>query len=505
MVALWMLHHKYPILYQPTMALHRIGAKRSLTTLILIPLLQSHFLSLVSLSSVSIAFSLPLSPTTRRALSPAFSSKAIQRLHTSNTNTNNMNDNASSPKQENSSAILSLAPRPRSVVYMALGMAFHFGGYEFIRNSCLALFTSQEWGFVSPAAFPLANGLVSPFSILLLWAYSRQLDQYGPRIALKHTNLFSVAFIALAALGLQIGHRLALPKPFFQSLIGLTFLYQNSFQYLIYTQQWSFVASVLTPDEGAKYFAVLAGTCSIMCSIAGGVVLPYLLPRIGLVGLLATTCVTLSICTLFCERAYALAQKYHFEPTKRKAKSESSQSSTTNSNEPSSSRLTQAVILFRRVPTLRALLCEVVSFQSLNTLLNIAFVRALQSAWPENDVARSSYSAQLYTAMNLSAAFFQFVLYPLGLNRIEPRWIWRTMPLVPLALTSYLIMVPPTAASAMTWTAAAFFGAKIMDYSIRSVVYPMAYQPLDFESRYVGKEIIGVMGSRMGKSGMSIL
>jgi ATP/ADP translocase len=39
---------------------------------------------------------------------------------------------------------------------------------------------------------------------------------------------------------------------------------------------------------------------------------------------------------------------------------------------------------------------------------------------------------------------------------------------------------------------------------MRNVVYPMAYQPLDFESRYVGKEIIGVLGSRFGKSGMSL-
>ena len=46
---------------------------------------------------------------------------------------------------------------------------------------------------------------------------------------------------------------------------------------------------------------------------------------------------------------------------------------------------------------------------------------------------------------------------------------------------------------------------KVMDYSTRSVVYPMAFQPLDFESRYVGKEVIGVFGSRFGKSGMSLL
>jgi ATP/ADP translocase len=29
--------------------------------------------------------------------------------------------------------------------------------------------------------------------------------------------------------------------------------------------------------------------------------------------------------------------------------------------------------------------------------------------------------------------------------------------------------------------------------------------PLDFESRYLGKEVIGVFGNRLGKSGMSFL
>ena len=44
-----------------------------------------------------------------------------------------------------------------------------------------------------------------------------------------------------------------------------------------------------------------------------------------------------------------------------------------------------------------------------------------------------------------------------------------------------------------------------MDYSLRNVAIEMVYVPLDFESRYLGKEIIGVFGNRFGKSGMSLL
>jgi ATP/ADP translocase len=44
---------------------------------------------------------------------------------------------------------------------------------------------------------------------------------------------------------------------------------------------------------------------------------------------------------------------------------------------------------------------------------------------------------------------------------------------------------------------------KIMEYSFRGVANEMVYASLDFESRYVGKEIIG-LGCRFGKSGMAI-
>ena len=378
-------------------------------------------------------------------------------------------------------------PRTRSVIYMAAGMSLHFGGYEFLRNACLSLFTSKEFGFAHPAAFPLAQGLVSPFSVLLLWAYSRQLESRGPRGALRNTTLFSVAFIGLMAPAIQ----LCQVKSLSQAFIGLTFLYQNSFQYLIYTQQWSFVGSVLTPDEGARWFATLAGVCSVVCSITGSLV-PVLVPRVGLLGLMATTCLTLTACHFCSDRAYALAQKHDFDPSPPASKKTSS-----------SNKFRQAVDLFRRTPTLSALFLEVLSFQSLNTILNIAFVRTLQQTIPD-DLTRSSYTGRFYSLINGASAALQFGLLPLVMKRVEPAWIWRVMPVVPFSICAYQAFAASSPAS-LTLIAAAFYLCKLMDYSLRSVVYPMAYQPLDFESRYVGKEIIGVFGSRFGKSGMSIL
>ena len=45
---------------------------------------------------------------------------------------------------------------------------------------------------------------------------------------------------------------------------------------------------------------------------------------------------------------------------------------------------------------------------------------------------------------------------------------------------------------------------KVSEYSARRMLDEMVYVPLDFESRFVGKEIIGVFGYRFGKSCISL-
>lgn len=84
---------------------------------------------------------------------------------------------------------------------------------------------------------------------------------------------------------------------------------------------------------------------------------------------------------------------------------------------------------------------------------------------------------------------------------MEPKWVWRWMPILPVVCT----IVTCIQHDPSLWVLAAAFGsAKVMDYSLRGVVNEMVYVPLDFESRFMGKEIIGVFGNRFGKSGMSL-
>jgi len=358
---------------------------------------------------------------------------------------------------------------------MAAAMALHFGGYEFIRNACLALFTSSEYGFSSPAAFPLANALISPFSVMLLWGYGQQLDTHGPRGALKRTTTLSVLFISVVTAALYACQQFNAPLLVRQLVIALTFLFQSSYQYLLYTQQWSFVSSVLTPEEGSRWFPRMAGLSSLMCTVTGTLV-QYMVPTTGLLGLMAATGLTLCGVLHCQDRAYQIAQTHNFDPAKQQAKAraklQSKDDTSASSSNQASNRFTNATALFRRVPTLSALFCEVLSFQSLNTILNVAFVGALRHTIPD-DLARSSYTGRFYSLINAVSALLQFVVLPPIMSRSEPALIWRGMPVIPFAVCLYQSC---QATPSMTLLAAAFFLAKTMDYSLRSVVYAMVYQ-----------------------------
>jgi hypothetical protein len=85
------------------------------------------------------------------------------------------------------------------------------------------------------------------------------------------------------------------------------------------------------------------------------------------------------------------------------------------------------------VPTLGVLFAEVLSFQSFNTILNVAFVRSLKQDIVD-DQLRAAYTGQFYSAINAVSALLQFVVVPLCLKYAEPAMIWRLMPLIPLAV-----------------------------------------------------------------------
>lgn len=395
------------------------------------------------------------------------------------------------------------SPRPRAVLFMSIAMALHFGGYEFVRSGMLALFTSKDVGFSHSGAIPLAMSCASPASFVLLMGYGRILEKRGPKVALRHTTLFSLLVFAVTSLVLKLATGFHLAT---QIIVALAFVYTNSYAHLLYTQHWSFLSSVMTPDEGSIWFASIAGISSIVCTMTGTMVKP-LVNSVGLLGIIFLNSQFLLASLFLSDRAYQLSETHGFDPTKtskQKPKPTTSDNNNNNNKQDKSttSLLWKAKDLFQRVPTLGALFGEVLSFQSLSVILNIAMVTQLKISVP-SDADRAAWTGRFFALVSGVSGLLQFVVMPLFMKRIEPQVVWRIMPIIPLMCSLFQSFQGSN--PALSILALSFFAAKTMDYSVRGVCNEMVYQPLDFDSRYLGKEIIGVFGSRFGKSGVSVI
>lgn len=289
--------------------------------------------------------------------------------------------------EEETKHIMTVTPRAQAVLFMAFAMAIHFAGYEFARSATLALFTSKSTGFSAPAAFPLAMAMVTPVSFLFLIGYTRDLATNGPRLALRHSTLVSILTLTVSGILLLLFHDQMLPS---QIVVGLAFVFQNSYAHLLYTQQWSFLGSVMTPHEGSKWFASIAGLSSVMAACAGTVV-SSLVTKLGLVGLLLCTSLTLCASLLCAERAYGISQEFGFDPAEEIAQKVQEKNA---KKENDHDMVARGKDLFVRVPTLRALFCEVLSFQSLSTILNVCFVTKLKSTILD-DMARAAFTGKV--------------------------------------------------------------------------------------------------------------
>jgi ATP/ADP translocase len=309
-------------------------------------------------------------------------------------------------------------------------------------------------------------------------------------------------------------------------VIWISFVFQNSYAHLLYAQQWSFLGSIFTPNQAGKYYSYIAGLSSISSMIAGASV-SKLVGHVGLSGLLILAAISLSCTCILEDWAYSLSEKYGFDPSmemenrsEQKTKANQKQSSTSDddaleqsTNNSLISQMKEGIALFRRVPTLGAHFFEVLTFQSLSTILNTCLVTRLKDAVTD-DAKRASWTGNFYASVNGLSTIFQFLIMPRLSQRMEPKTLWRLMPLLPL-LCAIAQFFPTSAftnslpisssSSALYLIAISFLTAKTVDYSMRNVLAEMAYVPLPFEARYKGKEVIAVFANRFGKSGMALI
>eukprot|EP00977_Amphora_coffeiformis_P005656 scaffold1189_cov194-Amphora_coffeaeformis.AAC.13 len=393
-----------------------------------------------------------------------------------------------------------MPPEGKAVVLMAIAMAFHYFGYSLARPITVALFTSSSTGYAGmPAAFPLAMAFVSPFSLFLLMGYGNILDRSGPAGALVTSTLICAVILSLSAIAIGVFQSTGFMLggiPAVKLVSGPLFIFRESYVQLLTSQFWSFMASALTPAQSAQWFGPIAGLTSIASAVAGLAVSP-MVDKGGLAGVLLCTGLTLIGSVVASKQAYAIADQYGFTPV-------SGHKKLANGNKKSSHGVfglfSTARQLFARVPVLGALFTEILASQGLATVLNVCFVSRLESAIP-NDSQRAGWVGVFFALINIITMTLQFGILPPLMRVVEPRDVWRVVPLVSLAFTAFqALQVNPS----LGVVSASLMVMKVSEYSARRMLDEMVFVPLDFESRFVGKEVIGVFGYRFGKSCMSL-
>lgn len=439
------------------------------------------------------------------------------------------------------------------------------------RAAVMALFTSDGLGFGKSkhetadnansnnhqegglSALPMAVGCVSPFSVALLWFYAKTLDYGGPAYALRTHTLICAGtqlvsgwilrlleqFITLSATDssgegsatMVLGYALPNVQSMSQPLLFLLFVFQNAYVQLLYAQHWAFISSVLTPSEGTKVFAPIAGLGSIGSTLAAGMV-STLVERVGLIGLLYMAGGAYVMSAVMADLAFGMARRCGCEPkgvmggnkmevatAKNKATvskdrpsdvalSETKQSKPASPKTPcipcykKSNIFQQAHALFQRVPVLEALFTEVIVSQCLSSLVNYIYLYKLKATITD-DSLRAGWSGNFYAWINGVSGVFQFFIIPIMLKHCEAHRIWLFMPTLMLCCTTYQFATN-TSSSGLFGASASFFAIKTMEYSLRGAANEMLYVSLDYESRYLGKKVISLIAGKFGKSAMAV-
>jgi len=344
-------------------------------------------------------------------------------------------------------------------------------------------------------------GFVSPVSLMLLLAYGSVLEGKGPRAALRISTLACGSVLGSAAAALQYMETKGLhvtALPYVRAVVGALFVFRESYVQLLTSQHWSFMGSVLTPNQSSQWFAPISGLTSTTSALAGMAV-SGIVERVGLTGTLGAAGLILVLSAIMAESAYGISERYGFNPADEHVQGRGNK----GKGEKQKGALymfKQASDLFKRVPVLGALFLEILACQGLSTILNVCYVSKLSQTITD-DRERAGWSGKFFAYINVASGTLQFLVLPPLMRFIEPSTLWRAMPIMLMAFTSYLGASPDPS---LFHIAGTFLVMKATEFSARRMLDELVYVPLDFDSRYVGKGVIGVLGYRFGKSVMSL-
>lgn len=220
---------------------------------------------------------------------------------------------------------LSINPRALATLSMATCMSLHYLAYSLARPATMTLFTSARLGFGNNvSAYPFAMTFISPVSFILLLFYGNVLENLGPLMALRRTTLGCASVLGLSSLLLSKLDKLidisdATTSPSSSNnnnniailtryLVGALFVFRESYVQLITSQHWSFISSVLTPNQSSTWFAPISGLTSVTSALAAMGV-GKLSSMWGLQGVLGVAACVLGGSVVFGQAAYRIADK----------------------------------------------------------------------------------------------------------------------------------------------------------------------------------------------------
>jgi hypothetical protein len=195
-------------------------------------------------------------------------------------------------------------------------MSLHYLAYSLARPATMTLFTSSRLGFGNNrSAYPFAMTFISPMSFVLLLGYNAVLGRYGPLPALKATTCGCAALLLLSgALIAKLDGMVetnSAAKTIAKYLIGMLFVFRESYVQLITSQHWSFLSSVLTPKQSSRWFAPISGLTSVTSAVAAMGV-GRLSQVLGLSGVLIVAGAVLGVSLILGHVAYGIAERVRF-------------------------------------------------------------------------------------------------------------------------------------------------------------------------------------------------
>lgn len=367
--------------------------------------------------------------------------------------------------------------RYTTALWTALAAALLLGGYEFVRSASSTLL-QEAYG---KDAMVYAMAAMPPAVFALLWCYGTILTAFGPRRTLLITSLASAVAITTLTTGIN--------AQWGPAAVAL-YLFREAYVVLLIEQYWSLLNSTLGDQHARKLNGPICGVASlgaIACGMlvsrfTGHTFTLYDEPFTLSTGVLPYLAAALTLPAMLCsDMAYRTAGEPCDTPPRH-----------------APHRPTLALRQFFQNPMLACLFGVILATQVLSASIELRFFDTLATHFTDLDV-RTAYAASVFVTINIAAGIMQFAATPLMLHWIPLRRIHLAIPLIHLVAISVMIVH-----GGLGSAVGAYVIFKSIDYSVFRAAKELLYIPLGFDARYRVKEVIDVMGYRLGKGGASV-